>query len=147
MPRVSGGGRGGAAGAALDDDDPQIRTHAAVALAVLRDPRAIPVLIALLGDDHSFPKVAEALGGFGAAAKDAVPALLDVLDRKPPREEILAHNRPIQVAVAVRRIGPEARPSVPVLIALMKEHPHTCLAVPWPSAKSAVPRLVPQFQS
>jgi hypothetical protein len=32
------------------DDDPQLRTHVAVALAGLRDPRAIPVRIALLDE-------------------------------------------------------------------------------------------------
>jgi HEAT repeat protein len=119
----------GPLGAALDDDDPQIRAHAAIALAILRDHRAIPVLIPLLNDDHFFPKVAEALGRFGAAAKDAVPALLDVLRRKSPYEEILAHNRPIEVSLALGQIGPEARPAVPALLALMKKYPHTCLAV------------------
>jgi HEAT repeat protein len=117
-------------------------------LAVLRERRAIPVLMALLGDEQSFPKVAEALGSFGAAAKDAVPALLDVLDRDSPREENLAHNRPIEVALALGRIGADARPAVSVLIALMKKHPHTCLAVTLalgqiggPEARAAIPML------
>lgn len=115
-------------GVALDDDDPQVRGHAAVALAGLRDPRAIPTLVALLDEDHLFPRIAEALGRFGAAARDAVPALLDVLGRKPPREPLLSQNRPIQVAAALGRIGPEARAAVPALIALLKKQPHTRMA-------------------
>ncbi len=109
---------------ALDDEDPDLRAHAAFSLAALRDLRAIPVLIALLHDDRLFPKVAKALGGFGAAASAAVPTLLDVLRRKPPREEILAHNRPIEVAVVLGQIGREARLAVPVLLSLMKKQPH-----------------------
>ena len=76
-------------------------------------------------EERFFPKVAEALGGFGPAAGEAVPALLDVLRRKPPRGEILAHNRPIEVAVALGQIGPKARLAIPVLLSLMKKQPHT----------------------
>ena len=134
--------------AALDDEDPPLRGHAAVALAGLHDPRAIPVLIALLDDDRSIPKLARTLGGLGTAAREAIPALLDVLKCRPPREEILARNRPIEVAVVLGQIGPEARPAIPALIALMRSHPHTRGAVALalsqiggPEAHAAVPLL------
>jgi HEAT repeat protein len=140
---------------ALDDADPQLRSHAAIALAGLRDLRTIPVLIGLLKEDRFFPKIVKALSRFGATAKDAVPALLedhffpkiikalarfgpdardavpallDVLSRKLPRDQLLAHNRPIEIAVALGQIGPEARPAIPALIALVKKQPHTQLA-------------------
>lgn len=140
----------GPLGELLDDADPQTRGHAAVALARPRDPRAIPVLIALLdpGEGRLFSKVAHALGEYGAAASVAVPALLAVLDRPAPRDAMLAHNRPIQVAIALGRIGPAAGPAVPALIALMKSHAPTCRAVAKslgqigdPAARAAIPHL------
>jgi HEAT repeat protein len=134
--------------AALLDDDLQLRTAAALALAGLRDSRAIPVLIARLDDERAFSAIVSALGGFGAAAGNAVPVLVDLLNREPPCDAISADNRPIQIAEALGQIGPDARPAVPALVALLKKYPRTRQAtalalaqIGGPAARGAVPFL------
>ncbi|WP_165234675.1 HEAT repeat domain-containing protein [Aquisphaera insulae] len=115
---------------ALEDDDRSVRVEAAVALARLRDPRAVPALIdVLLQGGRSFPRIAEALGLLGAEASAAVPPLVGILRRDPPADRTAAHNRPILVAMALGRIGEAARPFVPVLLDLAGDLPHTVRAV------------------
>ena len=57
----------------LEDKDPNTRTAAAEALGKLREPRAVPLLVALLQDDEVAQAAAFSLGQIGDSA--AVPAL------------------------------------------------------------------------
>lgn len=132
--------------AALGDDDPQVRTWAAAALAELRDPRAIPVMIERMRSERTFPFTARTLGGFGAEARAAVPALIDVL-RTPPAEKEVGNPR-IRAALALGRIGPDARPAIPALIALMENEPYARRQaaqaigqIGGPEARAAIPAL------
>ncbi len=147
--------------AALGDDDPEVRTGAAIALAGLCDPRALPVLIERLDsyrttsistwealrDLDSISRIAEALGRLGAAAGAAVPTLLDLL--KGPRGELFhGKYRPLSIIPALGRIGPDAWPAASALIALMKEEPMARLTaakaigqIGGPEARSAIPLL------
>jgi len=104
---------------ALQDDDARVREEAAGTLARVGSPHAvpaIPALIAILSDEN--PRVrgmaALALGTMGAAAKEAVPALVKaawVPDRDPRTGGIYAAR--IMVIKALRKIaGPEALPTL-----------------------------------
>ena len=77
------------------------------------DGRIISVLIRSLKDKNPKISVAavSALAEFGPAAEAAVPALIDALDDKPFRSEVLA---------ALGKIGPKAGPATPALIELSK---------------------------
>jgi HEAT repeat protein len=165
---------------AISDDDSQVRTNAALALAGLRDLRALPVLIERLETfrtpgvssltairdrdsllsfvgqslaDEVFPMIADALGGFGATARAAVPLLVDLL-QPPPSETLHGQHRPTSIARALGRIGPDARPAIPALIALMESCPEAQLCasiaigcIGGPEARAAVPLLTTLFRS
>ncbi len=130
--------------AALDDDDSKVRGWAATALAVLGDPRAIPVLIERLQSERTL--MARSLDRLGAEARALVPALIEVLGDSPAEGDI--GNPPVQAALALGRIGPDARPAIPALIELMDREPD---AQPYvaeaigqiggPEAHAAIPRL------
>lgn len=138
---------------ALADDDSKVRLDAALALANLRDPRALPVLIEQLSPprsldvslpmaiddragilalvrqmeaDDAFPRITEAIGWFGGLARTAVPALVDLL-LGSPSGTIHGRSRPTSIVWTLGRIGPDARPAIPALIALMREQPEAQL--------------------
>ncbi len=133
--------------AALDDDDPQVRTQAAVAMAALGDPRVIPVIIEQLRAGQDFPWLARCVANLGAEVRAMVPALLDAL-RGPPLKTDLVVNPRIGIALALGRIGPNARAAIPALIALMEEEPevqqYVAIAIgqiSGPEARAAIPFL------
>jgi hypothetical protein len=83
--------------AALSDIDPEVRQHAATALA-LAGPRAIPPLVEALKDKNRDRRAAAAyaLGQAGTAAREATPALLTALkddDRVVRRQASYALSR------------------------------------------------------
>jgi HEAT repeat protein len=68
---------------ALSDPDPDVRAHAARAVAILgpKAQSAVPALIRLLHDPDDYVRrnAARALGQIGPAAKDAIPSLIELL--------------------------------------------------------------------
>jgi HEAT repeat protein len=90
---------------ALASADPPLRARLA--------PQMIPELTAILRDPRRRGSgVAKALGQFGPAAADAVPALLAVLRK----------NHDAEAAWALGRIGPAAKDAVPHFKRLLEEH-------------------------
>jgi len=128
--------------AALQDKSPAIRGHAAYALATMGPDaeQAIPSLIKCLNDKEESVRNAacNALGMIGPAAEPAIPTIRRLLmdDPKPTAlgeralgrigsssvnvlVELLAHKNArvrSEAAMALARIGPEAKVAVPVLI-------------------------------
>jgi hypothetical protein len=88
-------------------------------------------------------KAAYTLGEMGPKAKEAIPALVEALQKMPMPGESLADN----AALALGKIGPDA---VPALIAVLKDknaekawqYAATALKVIGPGAKEAVPVLI-----
>lgn len=64
---------------------------------------------------------ARALGAFGPEARDAVPALIRVLESHAKDDEDWQLRR--EAAIALGRIGPDARVAIPVLRRILDEHP------------------------
>jgi HEAT repeat protein len=104
----------------LKDISPAVRNKAARALENL-DPAAkdaVPVLIEALKlkDEVSvatvLPVAARALGRLGSAA---VPALTEALEVKDGRLQAYA-------AMALKQIGPDAKPAVPALVEVIKKY-------------------------
>jgi HEAT repeat protein len=114
---------------ALQDPDKKVRAEAAKGLnqlgAVNKD--VIPALVRALKDDElSVRRVAAgAIGncarlGYRAEVKIAVPALIEMLkDKRPGRDEYGDDVR-VYAALALGEIGPDARPSLPVLLDIVK---------------------------
>ncbi len=132
---------------ALDDDDPRVRTWAAMAMAGLGDPLAIPVIIERLRAGHAFPLRTREVGKLGAEARAMVPALLEAL-RGPPLETELVVNPRRVIALALGQIGSDARSAIPALIPLMEEGPleqeNAAMAIGQiggPEARAAIPFL------
>jgi HEAT repeat protein len=99
------------------------RDHAAVSLGQihLRPKVVIPALIeALKNDKVAFVRgaAADALGGFGPMAKDAVPVLIDAL-----QDNDFAQSFARPVVEARGAIGPAAKEALPALRALRKKYP------------------------
>jgi HEAT repeat protein len=101
----------------LKDKSPAVRSKAARALENL-DPAAkdaVPVLIEALKEKDDvtvLPVAAKALGRLGSAA---VPALTEALEVKDGRLQAYA-------AMALKQIGPDAKPAVPALIEVVKKY-------------------------
>lgn len=79
------------------------------------------------------PKAAYLLGQMGPAAKDAIPVLIEMLQREPRPGDSLADNS----AIALGKIGAEA---VPALIRVLQDKKAT---VAWPHAASALKAIGP----
>ncbi|SER67400.1 hypothetical protein SAMN04487983_102041 [Streptomyces sp. yr375] len=130
--------------AAVPLDSPDTATPLLSALRALRDAAAVPEVLRLLtaartgtGERH-IPAALEALGAFGAGAREAVPVLRGLLAGEhalaaadalwavegdasavlPVLLRELGHEDPRQRALAARsleRLGPEAHPALPAL--------------------------------
>jgi HEAT repeat protein len=93
---------------AMRSADMETAANAAEALGSLGEP-AVPALVDALKIERIRPSVARILGRLGPAAKQAVPALAEIVrrdDRVPARCEAL---------MALGAIGPDAAPSVPAI--------------------------------
>jgi putative heme-binding domain-containing protein len=86
------------------DTDPEVRRSSLEALRQLREPRAVPVMVAALGDAETAVKALEALGEVGGAAQAA--GVADVARRQP--------SLPILIAAARALTGWVERPSLMV---------------------------------
>lgn len=103
----------------------------------------LPVFIQALEDRRVWPGMAAAaLSGFGAEAKEAVPALLPQLTSARPDDRWSA-------AWALGSIGPDAREAVPALIAALEDADEkTRWYAAWalgnigPEANQAIPALI-----
>ena len=100
----------------------------------------VPELIALLNDADSFVRdfAASALGSIGPAAKEAVPALHELLKKSP-----------IGAACGLGGIGPDARDAVPDLIDALETNHGNCRTLVagalWkidPHSEHVIPALV-----
>lgn len=102
---------------ALQDTDASVGRKAAEALGKIGKP-AIPALTKALqsNNDDIRGLAAEGLAAAGPAAKDAVPALADLL--RDPKTSIETKK---SVAAALEKVGPAARPAIPVLIEVIQE--------------------------
>ncbi|HEY3322186.1 MAG TPA: DUF2950 family protein [Planctomycetota bacterium] len=91
----------------LVEGKPEVKTLAAHAIDRI-GPASIPALRAALAqdDDDLRADVATLLGGFGVAAKETVPDLIEALKHKPGTP---THQR---IAAALGKIGPEAVPAL-----------------------------------
>jgi HEAT repeat protein len=90
----------------LDDDDCVVRVRAAEALwKIERHPRAFPQLVAELRSNISWAQLnaANAIGRIGPPAKEAVPALVELLTQR---------NFDVRraAAAALKAVDPEATP-------------------------------------
>jgi len=136
---------------ALDDEDSNVRAAATLALCDMSRP-AIPALIKALKNKDPFVRyrVPPALGEFGPAAKDAVPALCRVLDDRT--EHTIMR---LTAALALGMIGPAAKDAVPALVRALSDpiipelHATAARALGeiGPAAKEAVPALKKLAQS
>src|SRR5262249_47556544 len=100
----------------------------------------IDMLIAELRQGN--PRAAYVLGEMGPKARDAIPALIEALKRKPMPGESVSDN----AALALAKIGPEAVPALGRVLrdnppATRRPHAATTLKVIGPGARDAVPIL------
>jgi RNA polymerase sigma factor (sigma-70 family) len=132
-----------------EDGDIEFRTEAIKALGVLaqKDKKLLPVLFAALMDSSNGAgeEAAYALATMGA---DIVPKLVDVLKEK---SSAVAHAR---AALALRQLGPDAKPAVPALIDALKDealqvrsYAANALGSIGPAAKPAIPVLLDTLES
>jgi len=107
----------------LQHEEELVRVSAAVGLACERSSRhqhfsavVVPVLVKALRaqDCRYFDWVIEAIGALGPEAKDAVPALIDLLGNT-------ANVSREKAARALGQIGPGAKAAIPALVELAKE--------------------------
>ena len=134
---------------ALKDEEEWVRSSAAEALGKMRDKSVIPVLIEALkneddSDEEVISEAAKALGKIGPEAKDAVPALINVLNYEYGNVKQYA-------AEALGNIGSEVKGTIPALIKVLKNEYEDsdvrksaarALGKIGPTAKDAVPVLV-----
>lgn len=117
-------------------------TNAARALSLIGRP-AIQALVELMTKEMKYRLIAgQTLGKMGPDAKEALPALLELL--KAEKAE-----RPTTVLNVIAAIGPEAEAAVPAIVELMKDRDEgvrsSAAMVAWaigPKAKDAVPALI-----
>jgi HEAT repeat protein len=123
---------------ALDDPVGAVTFNAAEALGRIGMP-AVPALVSRLENEHFRTLAASILGEMGPTAKDAVPALvrlLDVADRATATEAL----------IALASIGPAAKDAVPVLLKKFADpnfelRPGAAYALTKIGATEAIPRL------
>jgi len=106
-------------------------------------PAAIPVLVEALEYPPTRTSIIQAIGMFGPDAKDAVPALIEILRQDP---KLGVRN---SAAQSLGLIGPDARNAIPELIAGLKEKDSymrlacaQALGRIGPDASDAVPDLI-----
>ncbi|OGS10446.1 MAG: hypothetical protein A2234_00800 [Elusimicrobia bacterium RIFOXYA2_FULL_58_8] len=129
----------------INDKTSTVREVAALALAKFGESY-VPVLVDALKDEDSEVRgsAALALGRIGPGAKNAVPALIEVL-RSSVTSVNEEHN--VRAAIALGDIGPNAKEAVPALIESLKDDDALrrfsveALGKIGPAAKAAVPHL------
>lgn len=132
----------------LADENKYVRYFVAMILSYMKPPieETIPVLIRALTDESApswvFWDVARALGKFGPAAKDAVPALIKTLRASDVRKRLVA-------ARTLGKIGPAAKDAVPSLMKALGDEDSNVrsaaargLGKIGPEAKDTVPALM-----
>ena len=111
------------------DEFYDIRRRATFALAWLSPEKGTPALLKLLEteieinsirpDEEKDPgticSIARALGKIGPEAKDAIPAMIDLLVRYGEDSSVVQ-----SAAIALGGIGPAAKDSVPILLKLLE---------------------------
>jgi outer membrane protein assembly factor BamB len=100
---------------ALENNDPNVKRRAGDALALLgpKAKAALPALIAQFS--HEFPWVRESCqGAVTAIGKDAVPALIELLEDN-------TGSLRVNAAFVLGGIGADAKPAVPAIEKIMKE--------------------------
>jgi hypothetical protein len=141
------------------DRDPRLRLLALQSLSTMRlcPEVAIPALIAMLQDDRPPPPedripyrrlaAMQYLGGYGPKAAPAVPALLDILNRKAREQDGDAQQEQLVALQALRAIEPD---NMDLFVRLL-EHPDPDIRMAAvgdlggrfaPRAKPAVPAIV-----
>ncbi|MHC4399851.1 MAG: HEAT repeat domain-containing protein [Planctomycetota bacterium] len=126
----------------LEDDDPAVRVRAAFALWTIDGQldRAMPVLIDGLKGEAGWA-AADLIARLGPAAKDAVPALVEIARA--------GDSRAIHALV---RIGPEAEETVPAILQALVMYaavggvPGETYDALWRIGKPALPALVQTLQ-
>jgi len=97
---------------ALEDGEAAVRLEAAQALwRIEKSPRTVPVLVEIFKDDkkpHLRTQAAAALGRVGAAAKAAVPLLVEAAKNDPTRGVKGRYDVRIAAAAALKQIDPGA---------------------------------------
>ena len=97
-----------------------VADNAALALGKI-GADAVPALVRVLGDSsatNAWPHAASALKVIGPGARDAVPVLIEVA-KKPPPKDVLT---PCLAVDALGAIGPGAKPAVPALAELLRHN-------------------------
>lgn len=103
----------------LKDGDPSVRIEAAIALLALSpESDTVPLSLLLEGLQNPLPDVhsraAYAIGKLGPAAKEAIPALVQILKKGLTNERAWA-------AIAIGNIGPEAKDVSPALLEALRD--------------------------
>ncbi len=136
----------------LRDADPQFRIEGVIALGrfARKNEELIPLLVEALKDEDRPEKGLsvgqEAAIALAALKTAAVPALVEIIKNKTPRDEFF------NAIMAIGRIGPEAKATVPLLIEALKvkrvqSSALEALARIGPEAKAAVPALTDILKS
>ena len=137
---------------ALRSEDRKVRNQALEALGKIGDPSAVPALITSLKDQDSGVRLraAQSLKEIGPKAKTAVSGLIEMFkdESKPIRKEVsqalvnigseaipalieALRNEDNVVCIwaqsTLRKIGPEAKAVLPVLIGALKKRETRCL--------------------
>ena len=73
----------------LEDSDPIVRGHAALAMEEMKDPAAVPEIVRLLGDQESYVRKCAigALGGLGG--RQAIEALEAAVESHPEHRKLI----------------------------------------------------------
>lgn len=103
----------------LADPDPAVASQAAALLVTYGQP-VVPAVVRALANEEARYWAALVLAGLGPQAKEAVPALLAVIDSREPevRREVI---------MALGAIGPEAKGAVPALLEQLKSDDESLL--------------------
>ena len=137
-----------AAAAAFHADPDKAGTIADLVVENLREPAtadraaelmkkmgapAVPALVGLLKDKATRSQAAGILGDMRAAAKEAVPALAEAFADKESNQFL--------VALALAKLGPDAKAAVPTLLAVLQDKDQTAEARVW--AAKVLPGIDP----